>query len=145
MIVDRIDHAADYAALLPHLSDAIQTIQSTPDMDGSRHFFEGGYVMCQRGQTKPLQNASFEAHRRYIDVFILMEGREIVLWNRLDHMQETAAYDPEKDKQPLEGKGSMLELLPGMFCVLFPDDAHAPCCHVTEQNSYVKYVVKLKI
>lgn len=145
MIVDRIEYAAEYAAQLPHLQDALQAIQSQPDMDGGRHPFPGGYVMRQTGSTKPVDEAAFEAHRKYIDVFILAEGRETVLWNRLENMEETAAYDPEKDKQALRGNGAPLEMRPGMFCVLFPSDAHSACRHTAEQASYVKYVIKLEI
>lgn len=145
MIVDRIEYAAEYAAQLPHLRDALQVIRSQPDMDSGRHLFPGGYVMRQTGVTKPVEDATFETHRRYIDVFILAEGREVVLWNRLENMQETAAYDPEKDKQALQGQGIALEMSPGMFCALFPTDAHAPCRHTAGETAYVKYVVKLEI
>ena len=62
-------------------------------------------------------------------------------------MEETAPYDPAKDKLALKGAGSQLEMQPGMFCALFPSDAHAPCRHPEGHESapYVKYVVKLKI
>ena len=55
-------------------------------------------------------------------------------------------YDPEKDKQPLRGQGSALEMRPGMFCALFPSDAHSACRHTEGQPpaAYVKYVVKLE-
>lgn len=145
MIVDRVEYAADYAAQLPHLQDALQLIREQPDMDGSRHPFPGGYVMRQTGLTRPAEDAVFEAHRKYIDVFVLAEGRETVLWNRLENMQETAAYDPEKDKQALRGCGSALEMQPGMLCVLFPNDAHSACRHTAGQTPYVKYVIKLEI
>lgn len=145
MIVDRIEYAAEYAAQLPHLQDALQAIQSQPDMDGGKHLFPGGYVMRQTGLTKPAEGAAFEAHRKYIDVFILSEGKETVLWNRLENMQETAPYDPGKDKLSLQGHGSALEMQPGMFCVLFPSDAHSTCRYTAEQTAYVKYVIKLEI
>lgn len=145
MIVDHTEYAAEYAAQLPHFQDALQAIQSQPNMDGSKHPFPGGYVMRQTGLTKPVDETAFEAHRKYIDVFILAEGRETVLWNRLENMQESAAYDSEKDKQSLQGHGSALEMQPGMFCVLFPSDAHSACRHTVEQAAYVKYVIKLEV
>lgn len=147
MIVDRIEYAAEYAARLPHLQDALGAIQSEPEMDGGKHPFPGGFVMRQTGLTKPADDAAFEAHRKYIDVFILAEGRETVLWNRLENMRESAAYDPEKDKLALEGQGSGLEMRPGMFCVLYPSDAHSACRHTAgqEPSAYVKYVVKLEV
>lgn len=145
MVIDRIEYAAEYAALLPHFQDALQAIQSQPDMDGSKHPFPGGYVMRQTGLTKPVDEDAFEAHRKYIDVFVLSEGRETVLWNRLENMQEIAAYNPEKDKQALHGQGSALEMQPGMFCILFPSDAHSACRYTAEQTPYAKYVIKLEV
>lgn len=145
MIVDRIEYAAEYTQQLPYLADALNTIKNNPNMDAGPHPFPGGYVMRQAGKTKPAETAAFEAHRSYIDVFILAEGTEIVLWNRLENMKEAAPYDAQKDKLALTGTGSALEMKPGMFCVLFPTDAHAPCCHLQNQEAsdYVKYVIKL--
>ena len=147
MIVDRIEYVGEYTAQLPNLPKALERIRQEPDMDGSRHPFPGGYVMRQTGTTKPIQDAAFETHRKYIDVFILAEGKETVLWNRIENMEPTAEYDPEKDKLALKGTGSTLEMKPGMFCALFPTDAHAPCRHPVgqEPGPYVKYVVKLEL
>lgn len=147
MIVDRIEYAAEYTAQLPHLQDALHVIRDTPDMSSGRHLFPGGFVMRQAGVTKAAEDAAFEAHRKYIDVFILVEGHETVLWNRLENMRETTAYDPEKDKISLRGQGAALEMCPGMFCALYPSDAHLPCRHIAGQrpSSYVKYVVKLEV
>ncbi len=147
MIVDRIEFAAQYAKQLPHLADAMKAIRENPDMDASKHPFPGGYVMRQTGLTKPAADAAFEAHRSYIDVFVLAEGTETVLWNRLEHMEEAEPYDSQKDKHALKGTGSALEMKPGMFCALFPTDAHAPCRHLDGQEAapYVKYVIKLAL
>lgn len=147
MIVDRMEYAAEYAARLPHLQDALQTIQNTPDMNGDKHPFPRGYVMRQTGMTKPSEDAAFEIHRKYIDMFILVEGRETVLWNRVENMEETAAYDPGKDKLALRGQGVALEMQPGMFCALYPSDAHSACRHTAEQgpSAYVKCVIKLEL
>lgn len=146
MIVDRIEYAAEYEDRLPALGRALREIQDAGQWDGPRHF-PGGYVMRQSGLTKPEDEAAFEAHRKYVDVFILAEGRETVLWNRLEHMEKLGEYDPERDKQSLRGQGSALEMRPGMFCALFPSDAHSACRHLEGQAaaSYVKYVVKLEM
>ena len=62
-------------------------------------------------------------------------------------MTEIASYDPQTDKQTLQGQGSVLEMKPGMFCVLFPSDAHTACRHLDgeDPSSYVKYVIKLEL
>ncbi len=147
MIVDRIEYAGQYAGQLVHLEDALNFIHENPDPGEGRHEFPGGWLMKQTGVTKALDEGPYEAHRSYIDVQILAEGREIIRWNRLENMTALSPYDSGTDKQALSGAGSLLELLPGMFCVLFPEDAHAACRHLDgcAPARYVKYVVKLKI
>lgn len=145
MIVDRIEYAAEYEDCLPALGRALLEIECASEWDDPRRF-PGGYVMRQSGMTKPEDSSAFETHRKYIDVFILAEGRETVLWNRLENMEAVEDYDPGKDKQPLRGRGAPLEMQPGMFCALFPSDAHSACRHTEGQPAaaYVKYVVKLE-
>lgn len=147
MIVDRIEYAGQYAKQLVHLKDALDFIRENPDLGEGKHTFPGGWLMKQTGVTKALNDGPYEAHRSYIDVQILAEGREIILWNRLENMTALSPYNTDTDKQALSGAGSILELVPGMFCVLFPEDAHAACRHLEGDSpaNYVKYVVKLKI
>lgn len=147
MIVDRIENAAQYAQQLPHLADALALIAAQPDMDASRHFFPGGFVMRHTGITQPVEGAIFEVHRKYIDVFISGGGREMVLWNGLGQLTEVTPYDEGKDIAFLKGSGVGLELAPGVFCALFPNDGH--CAGRTlpgsEPTEWVRYVVKLEI
>ncbi len=146
MIIDRIEYAEKYAGQLAHLKDALNFIRENPDPGEGKHPFSGGWLMKQAGMTKALDDGPYEAHRRYIDVQILIEGREIIRWNRLENMTALSPYNEDTDKQALSGPGSILELVPGMFCVLYPEDAHAACRHLDGDSpaKYVKYVVKLK-
>lgn len=148
MIVDRIEYAAAYEAQLPHLEDALRIIRDLPEEpETGRYEFPGGYLMYQTGMTKPAGDAAYETHRAYIDVQILREGRELILWDRAENMTPTAPYDLEKDKQALRGAGSALEMRPGMFCALFPTDAHSACRHEdgAQPGAYRKFVVKLEV
>ena len=147
MIIDRIEYVDQYFQLLPHLADALQLIAQQPNMEPGKHFFYGGFVMRQTGCTRPVYEGTYEAHRKYVDVQILMNGRELILWDRLENMQEIEPYQPETDKCVLQGHESMVEMRPGMFCVLFPSDAHAACRHEESHSgtTYEKYVVKLEL
>lgn len=96
MIVDRIEYAAEYTGRFPHLADALALIRENPG--SGKHTFPGGYLMRQEGQTKSLREGSYEAHRTYIDVQLLTEGQEIILWDRLENMTEITPYDPQTDR-----------------------------------------------
>lgn len=145
MLVDRMEYASEYTALLPHWADALACLRTNPGP--GRHDFPGGYLTYQEGETRPASETGFEAHRKYVDVQVLLEGRELILWNRPDGMTEAGPYDAERDKLPLAGRGAYLEMRPGMFCVLFPTDAHTACRHEpgASPGRYAKYVVKLEI
>lgn len=147
MILDRTEYAADYAAQLPHLADALALIAQNPHPGPGRHPFAGGYLMEQSGTTRPAQDGTFEAHRQYIDVQILAEGQEWLVWNRLERLTDAAPYDPATDKSALSGEGSLVELTAGMFAVLFPADAHKACRHPAgaAPGPFAKYVVKLEL
>ncbi|MDO4266072.1 MAG: YhcH/YjgK/YiaL family protein [Eubacteriales bacterium] len=147
MIIDRLEYAAQYQNVLPHLMDAVAFIKENPNPGPGKHTFPGGYLMQQSGETRALSDGDYEAHREYIDVQLLMEGSEYLLWNRLENMKETVPYDREKDKHAITGDGSLLELRPGMFAVLYPEDAHKACRHPEGAlpSHYEKFVIKLKL
>ncbi|MDD3253979.1 MAG: YhcH/YjgK/YiaL family protein [Lachnospiraceae bacterium] len=146
MIVDRMEYAEEYYGILPHLKDAVEFITANPDPGEGKHAFPGGFVMCQTGETRALPG-DYEMHRKYIDIQVLREGREILAWNRKENMQPSVAYDEGKDKEMVSGEGSVLELKPGMFAILYPSDAHKACRHLDGEQpcTFSKYVVKLEV
>lgn len=147
MIVDRLEYASEYFEQLPGFQNAIEFIRENPEPGEGKHSFPGGFMMCQAGETKDMETGDYELHRNYIDVQILRSGSEMILWNRKENMKGSIPYDPEKDKEMVSGEGSILELKPGMFAVLFPTDAHKACRHLdkSSQSEFSKYVVKLEL
>ncbi len=146
MIIDRMDYITEYESMLPHLASGLAFLQENPRLSEGKHVFPGGFVLVQAGMTRPVAEGTFEAHKKYIDIQILVEGNEIVVWNRLEKMTQIGDYDEEKDKLTLGGEGAVLELKPGMFCALFSSDAHTACRHLegAQANPYKKYVMKLE-
>jgi len=101
------------------------TTLTCPDWNGERREFDGGYAVCQQGETKPLDEGTFEAHIKYIDVQIIRESAAwYTLWNRVQDLEEAIPYNAEKDCARYGGEGPLLELRPGMFAVFYPEDAH---------------------
>ena len=147
MIVDRIEKIDEYMDRFPCLKTAMEMIREDPGMDNSKHFFPGGFVMHQIGKTRAEKDGGYEVHRKYIDVQMLVGGREVIFWNHKDFMDPLTPYDENVDKEMLQGDGAPLEMHPGMFCVMFPTDAHAACRYYAgeEPNPFEKYVVKVEI
>lgn len=85
-----------------------------------------------------------EVHRDYIDVHILLEGKERIGWKALEDVTDLKqAYQKEGDcalysDTPI----SFVDLLPGQFLIVFPEDPHAP---VIGEGKIRKLIGKVKI
>ncbi|MBP3893281.1 MAG: YhcH/YjgK/YiaL family protein [Atopobiaceae bacterium] len=146
MIVDSIEHIRDYEALLPGIGAGMDFVEGHEGLEVGRYTFEGGYLMVQEGVTTPLDEGTYEAHRNYIDVQILLEGGEEVAWADRDSLDVVIAYDESKDAERLDGpRGHSMLVEEGMFWAALPHDAHRPCAHSSYPHGYRKIVMKLPV
>lgn len=76
----------------------------------------------------PQDKQVLEVHRKYIDVHILLEGRERVGWlptgeaHHAVHVYDEAADFATFADQP----STYVDMRPGDFLIVYPEDAHAP-------------------
>ena len=78
------------------------------------------------GKTKEM--AKLEAHRRYIDIQLVLEGDEQMGWKPLaDCLNPVSEHSEEKDIRFFhDAPASWIAVPPDHFCIFFPEDAHAP-------------------
>jgi YhcH/YjgK/YiaL family protein len=91
-------------------------------LDGDAVF---GRVMAYK--TRSPEEGLLESHRLYIDVQTTLDGAEGIEWFPRDTLAVKQAYDPVRDFELWQRPGPpsvRLDMVPGMFCVLFPEDAH---------------------
>jgi biofilm protein TabA len=151
MIQDTLAQSARYEVLSPRFAQVfayLRTVDGTQAL--GRHDIAGDdvFALVQTYTTKLQETALFEAHRKYIDVQFLYSGRETILWAPLAAMkEETMAYDAEKEAAlwKLVPDVTPLHLSAGHFCILFPEDAHAPCVQWDEPSDVFKVVVKVAV
>lgn len=131
MIVDTLDRLRTYAKDLPALNAIADFIDAHPlqALDRGRHdLADGIYVNVSDAALK--SGGSYESHRRYLDLQTVIEGREAMDYLPLNVTVPAGEYSPENDFQlhtaPEEGL-IRLAMVPGMFAVFFPQDAHRPC------------------
>ena len=151
MILDTLDNAARYESLNSRFARAFAYLRA---VDGSqplgRHDLDGDrcFALVQAYETKPVEKALFEAHRKYIDVQFVHSGRETILWAPLASMkEETMAYDEAKEAAlwKLVPDVTPLHMSAGHFAILFPEDAHAPCIERGQPEQVFKVVVKVAV
>lgn len=120
--------------------------QNTPD---GRYNIKGTdiYALVQSYSTEAPENKKLESHRRYIDIQYIVSGKEVIGWLPTEGLKAMTPYSEEKDVvfyHNAEGM-SQLVLMPGIFVVFYPHDAHRPGCFLDKPSSVRKIVVKVKI
>lgn len=146
MIIDSYDRISFYAPVLKNLDKGLAAIKALPKMEVGRYEFEGGFFLVQEGSTKPLMEGTFEAHRKFVDVQIILEGSEEVAWDDIKNLKSEIAYNPDKDAERFALNGTpehVMKITAGMFWVGFPADAHKPICHTSTPQTFKKIVLKL--
>lgn len=85
-----------------------------------------------------------EVHRDYIDVHILLEGKERIGWKAIEDVTDLKqAYQKEGDCALYsDTPTSFVDLLPGQFLIVFPEDPHAP---VIGEGKIRKLIAKVKL
>lgn len=119
---------------------AANTPEGRTEIDGDNLFY-----MVQYYETKPREELKYEAHRNYADIQILLEGEESILWAPQKELTVVKPYEPDAELYALDKGPADIVLKPGRFCVLFPQDAHAPCAVHGEKQKVRKAVVKIKL
>jgi len=146
MIVESLEKLRAYAPHIPHLSEGLACLADhKEDAAPARYGFPGGFMMLQEGTTRPVEDGDYEAHKAYLDVQVLLDGGETVVWADAAALTETMPYDADKDKVMYAGPGSILEVKPGMCCLCWPHDAHKACRCSGEPGTFRKAVIKLEL
>src|SRR4051794_4404145 len=100
MIADTLTQHSRYASLAPRFAAAFAFLRHLlTDKPLGRHDIDGDecFALVQSYTTKPIAEAKFEAHRKYIDIQFIQSGQETLLWAPVAGLAETRAYDGEKD------------------------------------------------
>ena len=151
MILDTIDNTHLYAGLHTSFAKAFEIlIDSTlSQKEDGRYTVDGDevYYTIQRYTIRPMSQGKLEAHRKYIDIQFLLSGVEYLGYAPVKDLTVAEAYNPQKDIAFFNTQKNItkIKLEPGLFCILFPDDAHLPCCHLAEPAEARKAVIKIRL
>ena len=134
MVVDRLNEAASYLRLHPLFQQAfdfLNQVACEPERfaDGRHTLVEGRLsVILERAEGRGVAGARLEAHRKMIDIQLVLSGRERIGWRpQLECRGIVEAYSAERDIEFYsEQSTTWVELRPGDFAIFFPTDAHAP-------------------
>lgn len=149
MIYAKNSDARTYLGIHPNLDLALEHI--TPEflagVGYERVSLKGDDVYATRFtyETVPAEESFFEAHRKYLDIHIMAEGSEgveIAPPGELTEFDRVEANDFYAYRGPAHYR---LELSPGNFLVVFPNDAHRIKMNLGQPETVSKVVFKVRI
>ncbi len=133
MIFDDLKNFANYAKLAPATWAKLaaflggcdtETATGRYEIDGERV-----YAMVQSYNTHEPRPDKLEIHRRYVDIQLLLAGRETIFSRSIDGLEVTADYDATRDiafYRNVDDGTVGLPLAPGNFAIFLPEEGHMP-------------------
>ncbi|MFD2863805.1 YhcH/YjgK/YiaL family protein [Mucilaginibacter antarcticus] len=114
-----------------------------------KHVIDGEniFVSVSEGPTKEYDKTSWESHRNYLDIHLMIVGKERIGMMDTATATVTNAYDAAKDvaNYDLNTKGNYYVADPNTLLIFFPQDAHRPSIHVDAYDKVKKLVFKIRV
>lgn len=150
MILDTIENVNNYKGLSHRLDKVLDLLLNNNhyelkpgknDIDKENIFLLKNEYRTEREFAEAL-----EAHKKYLDVQLILEGEEIIEWEFFNNHEIIEDYNEEHDYsffKPLNT--TKLRMSKGKFCVFFPNDLHMPGIKSLETSAVKKVVYKVLI
>ncbi len=151
MILDRVENARFYASLHKRFEKAFAVLKDpeTGHKPDGRYPVHGEnlFYIVQHYTTRPADQSRFESHRKYIDIQVLLAGQEMLGYAPRAGLETVEPYSDEKDIMFHRAGviSARVRLEPGLFCLLYPHDAHLPSCQLACPAEVHKVVFKIRL
>jgi YhcH/YjgK/YiaL family protein len=142
MIYDTLENLSEYPSLT-RVKKFLDEQNGTILNNGKYEIDESCYVAVSEYETGA--GKDFEAHREYIDVQIVLSGKEYIFVQDIRQGISTTNYNKETDIIFYKANDAKAYVLDGSnFLVLDVDDLHKPGVAIDESMKVKKYVFKIK-
>ena len=131
MIYDTFEQAGNYFTESDPLRKALDFAKNFDlSLADGRHEIDGDrvYANVMSYETRAPEELKFEAHRKYIDIQILLEGEEFLDVSHSKDLEVDTPYSEEGDAALFKASAydASVRLEPGKFALLYPADIHRP-------------------
>jgi YhcH/YjgK/YiaL family protein len=105
------------------------------------------FLTISEAETRSPEQVRFEAHRRFVDIQLVVRGQEAIGYAPAASLTTVEPYDKEKDIEffSVPPESATLALRAGDFAVFAPGDAHRPSLHLDGPHVSRKVVVKVSV
>ena len=148
MILDDLSNAARYQNLHPGFREGFAFL-ARPDLkslESGKYELQGDrlFALINRDPGRGHEGARLEAHRKYIDIQLLVDGSEEIGWRPTAECTKlTDPYDEGRDIMFFaDPSHAWINLPVGKFMIFYPEDAHAP---LASRGENVKAVIKVAV
>ncbi len=138
------------AGLHPALQDALTLALAARPQEKApgRYELQGDniFMNVMTFNTQSPVEKKAELHEQYIDIQLLLNGEERILFGMAGTARQCEEFHHEDDYQlcsTIDNEQAII-LKPGMFAVFMPGEPHKPGCVVGEPGEIKKVVVKVK-
>lgn len=149
MVYDSIDHCHLYDAINKNFGKAFNFLKNSnlSKMENGRYEIDGDdvFAIVQSYETKEMDDGKWEAHKKYIDIQYMVEGKELMGFADAKNLTVSQDYNEEKDILFFKGEGNFVTAVPKYFTIFFPNDAHMPGMTEETISNVKKVVVKVKV
>lgn len=148
MIISKLENSNRIESLHPLFKKLFDYVKSHDllNQETGRIVLEGDELFINNVALDGVMKSKqpLELHRDYIDVHILLEGKETIGWKPIEDLKkETKPYEKEGDCALYADKPTTyVDMSPGEFVVVFPEDPHAPAIGKGEIR---KLIAKVRI
>ncbi|MCK5812050.1 MAG: YhcH/YjgK/YiaL family protein [Clostridiales bacterium] len=149
MITNKLTYLKELKGENPLVDQAIKFIESTnlnELTEGKHEINKQMFAVKSSYETKSENIALSEAHRKYIDLQIILEGEEVIFGGDIDDYKETTSYDDKKDVAFYKGEASWKIICKkDTFAIFYPYDIHQPGVTLETAKKITKVVFKIHV
>jgi len=109
---------------------------------------QGSYMIIQEYLTKPKKERKAEQHRQYIDIHLIISGKEKIGVSFNHPQNKIIGPYNKKDDYILYSQVQQemdITAFPGTYLIFYPADIHRPGCHFQKETKIRKVVVKVPV
>lgn len=142
MIFDKLEKLRQYDVVSDKVLNFLFNLDENKPA-GHYEIDDEAYANIDVYETKEYDICFPEAHKRYIDIQMLLSGEERLDFANISELSIKDDYDEERDIMFFHNPEKMntLYLKKGYFALLYPTDAHKPQIKSSENSQTVKKVV----